>query len=262
MAKEAQLLHCQSYGEGRRTAVLLHGLLGLSTNFGSIARELARTLHVLTPDLRNHGRSFHAPGMRYTELAADVLRLLDSYGIEQAALLGHSMGGKVAMQLALDHPQRITRLLVADIAPLRYGADHISLFNILREVAACVHADRRSAKRLLESRIDSPGVVALMLMNRFQDEDGLWRWRFDLDAIEAGYDDILAAPQSLTPYGGPVLFLKGELSDYITAAAREATARLFPQARLKVIAGAGHWLHVEKPVAFLRLARDFLDVES
>lgn len=255
-----RLLHCQSYGEGPRTSVLLHGLFGLSANLGSLARELSRTHRVLVPDLRNHGRSFHVPDMRYGVLAADVMHLLDAHGVERAALLGHSMGGKVAMQAALDHPQRVTRLLVADIAPVRYAGQHEALFAALREVAADVGADRRATKRLLDARISEAGVVSLMLMNRYQDDAGHWRWRFDLDAIEAAYEDILAAPRALQAYAGPTLFLKGEQSNYIDARAREATERLFPRARLKVIAGAGHWLHVEKPAIFLRLARDFLDV--
>lgn len=253
-----RLLHCQTLGDGARTVVLLHGLFGMSANLGPLARELARQWRVLLPDLRNHGRSFHAPGMRYRELAADVVRLLDAHGIEQAALLGHSMGGKVAMQAALDHPRRVTRIVVADIAPVRYEPHHGPVFAALREAAADTLADRRATQRILERHITEAGVVALMLMNRAHDTAGGWHWRFDLDAIESGYDDILAAPVSEAAWEGPALFLKGELSDYITAAAREPTARLFPHARLKVIAGAGHWLHAEKPAVFLRLAREFL----
>lgn len=257
-----QLLHCQSLGEGAQTVVLLHGLFGMSTNLMPLGRELARSQRVLLPDLRNHGRSFHAPGMCYSDLAADVMRLLDAHGIAQAALLGHSMGGKVAMQAALDHPQRVTRIVVGDIAPVHYEPHHQLLLAALREAAADTLADRRATARILEQHIDEAGVVALMLMNRVLDDAGRWHWRFDLDAIEQGYADILAAPQATAPYQGAVLFLKGEHSDYITAAARDATARLFPHARLKVIAGAGHWLHAEKPTVFLRLARDFLGVAS
>lgn len=255
-----KLLHCRSFGSGERTVVLLHGLLGSGSNLGPLARELASTEHVLVPDLRNHGRSFHARGMRYAELADDVMRLLDAHGMERAALLGHSMGGKVAMQAALEHPDRITRILVADIAPIRYEPQHQRLFAALREVQGNTLADRRATQRILERHVTEPGVVALMLMNRAQDDAGRWYWRFDLDAIEDGYADILAAPDAPLPYAGPVLFLKGELSDYITAAAREPTLRLFPHSRLKVIAGAGHWLHAEKPAVFHRLAREFLAV--
>ena len=261
-ATVTELLHCQIHGSAGGAVILLHGLFGLSANLGPMARELARDYRVLLPDLRNHGRSFHAPGMGYALMAQDVLRLMDAHGIATAALVGHSMGGKVAMQAALDNPGRIERVLVGDIAPVDYAAHHQRVFAALREAAADTLADRRATQRILERHIAEPGVVAFMLMNRAQREDRSWHWRFDLDAIEAGYPEILAAPRGANPFAGPVLFIKGELSDYILPSANEATRALFPRARLKVIAGAGHWLHAEKPVIFLRLAREFLAATS
>jgi esterase len=253
-----KLLHFQAFGEGERAVILLHGLFGLAANLGTLARELGRDYRVLVPDLRNHGRSFHAPRMNYRSMAADVLRLMDANGIGRAAFLGHSMGGKVAMQAALDDPGRVERLLVADIAPIEYPPHHSLLLAALREIATDSGADRQRARQILETRIEEPGVVALMLMNRARREDGSWHWRFNLAAIEDDYARILAAPEPGAPYPGPVLFLKGELSEYILAGHLEHTRTLFPGARLKVIAGAGHWLHAEKPLVFLRLARDFL----
>lgn len=257
-----EILNCQILGHAKRAVILLHGLFGMAANLGPLARELARDYRVLLPDLRNHGRSFHRPGMDYPSLAADVLALMDACDVGSAALVGHSMGGKVAMQAALDNPERVERLLVADIAPVAYMPHHARLFAALREAGADGLADRRATQRILEGHIAEPGVVALMLMNRAQREDRSWFWRFDLDAIERGYADILAAPRAEKPYAGPVLFIKGELSDYILPAASEPTRALFPQARLKVIAGAGHWLHAEKPAVFLRLTRDFLAATS
>ncbi len=253
-----KLLHFQRFGEGDRTVIVLHGLFGLSANLGPLARELARDYRVLVPDLRNHGRSFHAAEMNYPLMAADVVRLMDTDGIARAALIGHSMGGKVAMQAALDHPGRIERLLVADIAPIDYQPHHGRLLVALREAAEDFLADRNRTRQILEAHIDEPGVVALMLMNRARSDDGSWHWRFNLEAIERDYAQILAAPHSDASYPGPVLFLKGELSEYILPSHLEPTRRLFPGARLKVIAGAGHWLHAEKPAVFLRLVRDFL----
>jgi len=250
-------LHYQALGDASQAVVLLHGLFGVATNLGPLARELAREYRVLMPDLRNHGRSFHVPSMDYVSMAADVARLMDGLDIASAVLVGHSMGGKVAMQLALDQPRRVRAVVVGDIAPVDYTPHHHSVFAALREAADDPLADRRATQRILERHIDEPGVVGLMLMNRVQLE-GLWRWRFNLDAIERNYAAILAAPQSPTPYAGPVLFIKGELSQYISSECAAPTAELFPRARLKIIAGAGHWLHAEKPMIFLRLVRSFL----
>jgi esterase len=253
-----ELLHTRRFGTGSRTVVLLHGLFGLGANLGAVARELGGHARVLLPDQRNHGRSFHAAGMDHRALAGDLLRLLDAEGVAEAALLGHSMGGKVAMQFALDNPARCTRLLVADIAPAAYLPHHQTLFGVLRETARHPEADRRATQQLLEARGLSPEVVSLLMMHRVPDTAGDWRWRLGLAEIEAGYADILAAPQAGAPYAGPVLFLKGEHSDYIGPQHAEAIRALFPQVTLKIIAGAGHWLHAEKPQAFARLAKRFL----
>ena len=251
-------LHCQESGGGEPVVVLLHGLFGLGSNLGGIARAVAPRCRVLVPDLRNHGRSFHATGMDYRSMAADLLRLLDARAVERVALLGHSMGGKLAMQFALDHPQRCARLLVADIAPVAYPPHHDTMFRLLHATAARTDADRRATQGLLEEGGLSPEVVALLLMHRARDPHGRWRWRLGIGEIEAGYPQILAAPVATVPFDGPVLFVKGADSDYIGPQHAEAIRALFPSARLKLIAGAGHWLHAEKPQAFNRVATDFL----
>jgi esterase len=252
------LLHTQDLGAGAPVVVLLHGLFGLGSNLGAVARALAPERRVLVPDLRNHGRSFHAPGMDYPAMADDLRRLLDALGIDRVALLGHSMGGKLAMEFALRDPERCARLLVADIAPARYIPHHQQIFAALREVARRPDADRGQSRALLEAAGLPAEVVSLLLMHRTRAEDGRWGWRLGLEEIEAGYADILEPPTAAGPYAGPVLFLKGAQSDYIGAQHAEAIRALFPQATLKIIADAGHWLHAEKPQVFLRLARSFL----
>ena len=251
------VLNCQSLGQGERVIVLLHGLFGLGSNLGGIARALANDARVLVPDLRNHGRSFHAAGMSYAEMAADVARLLDSLQVERVALLGHSMGGKTAMQFALDHPARCTRLLVADIAPVRYAGHHAQVFRALRTVAAHPEAARQATQALLQGEGLAAEVVALLLMHRARGSEGQWILRLGLDEIEAGYGDILDAPHGAA-FEGPVLFVKGGESSYVLPEHQAATLALFPRARVTSIAGAGHWLHAEKPQLFQRIAREFL----
>ena len=255
---EKPLLHCQTLGDGADSIVLLHGLFGVGSNLGAIARALSTDCRVLLPDQRNHGRSFHAQGMDYGAMASDLARLLDAHDLAEVALLGHSMGGKVAMQFALDYPARCSRLLVADIAPVAYRPHHGLIFDLLRSTAARGDADRQATAALLEAGGLPPEVVALLLMHRARGTQGDWVWRLGVEEIEAGYAAILAAPVSAAPYEGPVLFIRGAESDYVSAEHADAIRALFPSARLKTIAGAGHWLHVEKPHAFIRLARDFL----
>lgn len=252
------LLNHHLHGDGERTVILLHGLFGLSANLGPLGRELARDYRVILPDLRNHGDSFHDESMNYPVMADDVRRLMDAFDIERASLVGHSMGGKVAMQLALLAEDRVDTLVVADIAPVRYQPHHDGVFAGLLEAGSDPHADRRMTQRILQSHIRDPAVIAFLLMNRRRREDGTWFWRFNLDALAANYEAILRAPEMGKPFGGSTLFLKGELSDYVSGAHREETRHMFPAARLKVMAGTGHWLHAEKPTVFLRLVRDAL----
>jgi esterase len=255
------VLHVQSSGSGARTVVLLHGLLGLGGNLGAIARALATDARVIAPDLRNHGRSFRAPGMSYREMAADLARTLDAAGMEQVSLLGHSMGGKLAMQFALDFPARCERLLVADIAPVAYAPHHGPVFDAMLAAEARPEADRRETERLLNERLSDQALVSLLLMHRERRAEGQWAWRLGLRYIVEGYGAILAAPEAAGAarcWPGPALFLRGELSDYVLPEHQSAISALFPDSRTDTIAGAGHWLHVQRPEAFIARAREFL----
>jgi esterase len=257
----SMILHTRIAGEAERTVVLLHGLLGLGSNLGAIARALAQQARVISPDLRNHGQSFRAPGMQYRELAADLARTLDALGVERAALLGHSMGGKLAMQFALDYPQRCERLLVADIAPVAYAAHHGPVFDALEAIALCPEADRRETARLLEERLRNPALVSLLLMHRERVADGSWAWRLGLREIIEGYPAILAPPASGSSgdrWDGPALFLRGERSDYVQPVHQSAILGLFPRAVTETLSGAGHWLHAEAPDRFIPRACAFL----
>ncbi len=257
----SEALHIRSYGEGERTVVLLHGLLGLGSNLGALARALAPRCRVIVPDLRNHGRSFRAPGMSYRDLALDLALTLDAAGLPYASVLGHSMGGKLAMQFALDFPERCERLLVADIAPVAYAAHHGAVFDALQDIAERPDADRSETARLLAERLPDPALVSLLLMHRERLDDGAWCWRLGLRHIVEGYPQILAPPVMGTgscAWNGPALFLRGERSDYVLPGHRASIDALFPAAVIETLAGAGHWLHAEKPDVFIPRACEFL----
>jgi esterase len=253
-----RLLHCRSHGAGERVVILLHGLLGQGANLESIARALAADgFRVLFPDLRNHGRSFHAPNMDYRSMAEDVVRLMDESALASVTLLGHSMGGKVAMQIAFDHPARCQRLIVADIAPVAYAAQHLEILAALAAIDDPA-LDRNATRALLEKSIAEPTVVALLLMSRARHDDGSWFWRFDIDALEHNYADLLAAPRAGGVCDVPTCFIRGERSDYVTEEHAATVRRLFSRMEILTIADAGHWLHAEQPARFLDAVRGFL----
>lgn len=252
-------LHHRVVGEEGPYVLLIHGLFGDGDNLGALARQLASHYRPVLVDLRNHGRSPHVPSMTLAEMAADLALLQEQLGVSRTALVGHSLGGKVAMQLALTAPERVERLVVADIAPVRYRPHHNEILAALESLDLSQISSRGDADRLLAARLDDRGVRQFLLKSVQRDPaSGAWRWQFNLAAFRACYDEQLVAPPEGEPFAGPTLFIKGETSDYIIPDHREAMERLFPSLQLEVIAGAGHWLHGEKPAAFNRLVEQFL----
>jgi esterase len=250
------LLHHTERGEGK-PLILLHGLFGSGANLGMVSRGLAGSYRVLSPDLRNHGRSPHAEPMDYHAMAADVAAFMDHMEIAQSAICGHSMGGKVAMQMALDYPDRVLRLVVADIAPVEYPPGHRDVFAGLAAVEAARPPGRREADTVLADHVAEPGVRAFLLKSWQRDDLGNWGWLLDRPALVRNYA-ALGKANSGPAWNGPTLFLKGELSNYIQTRHQVATLALFPQAQLKVIEQTGHWLHAEKPALFNALVLRFL----
>ncbi len=254
----SQLLHHTVVGEGE-PVILIHGLFGMGANLGTIAKPLSEQYQVYSPDLRNHGRSFHSDSMCFSDMADDITRLMDHYGLASARILGHSLGGKVAMQLALQQANRVQKLIVADIAPVSYGSHHSTVFEGLRGVDLSTLTRRADAETILRQYIDDAGTRNFLLKNLYRNEDGLFAWRMNVDALEQGYDDIRNGIDAMSAFAKPTLFIKGELSDYIQEQHREKIERLFTNLQLKVIQGTGHWLHAEKPDIFNRIVKRFLD---
>lgn len=226
--------------------VMLHGLFGSGDNLGGLARILERHFQVLLVDLRNHGRSPHADSMTYVDMALDVFAAMDKAGFDTAPVFGHSMGGKVAMTMALQAGERVQSLIVGDIAPVRYSAHHDKILEGMKAVADAAPQSRAGAQSLLANYEPEPDVLNFLLTNWRRRQDGNWAWRINLNAIANRYDDIAAGAEQ-GHFNGPVLFLRGERSDYIRMDHRDKILALFPSATVKTIGGTGHWLHAEKP---------------
>lgn len=243
---------------GAPPVVLLHGLFGQARNFGTIQRALAQRARVIALDARNHGDSGHAPGMSYAEQAADVHATLASLGALPCLLVGHSMGGKTAMRLALDRPADVLRLLVADVAPRGYQPHfrrHIAAMQALHLTEGMTRAAADAA--LAAAELD-PAVRGLLLQNLTIGP--IPSWRIGLDEIAAGIGDIEGWPDLPpgTAWTGPALFLTGARSDYVREADRPAIRALFPAARFVALKGAGHWLHADNPNGFLAVLEAFI----
>lgn len=257
-------LNYQQYSDEGEDLVILHGLFGNLKNWNWHARELASEFRVFSLDLRNHGDSPHSDSMGYEEMADDVLDFLDGQALGSAAFVGHSMGGKVAMQLALKHPERVSRLLVADISPVAYGeerGDHENVFAGLLSIDTATLESRSAAENQLAAHVTDRAVRQFLVSNLIRDEKGQFRWRFNLPALHNNYASLRSGVGNHGSYDGPVLFVKGALSNYIREEDWPLIVTLFPNAAIKTIMGAGHWLHAEKPQLFHKLARDFLGSE-
>lgn len=251
------ILHATEAGAGPPVA-LLHGLFGAAGNFAAIQRRLGATRRVIAFDLRNHGDSPHDPAMSYAVMAEDVLDSLAALGVPRAALVGHSMGGKVAMRAALLRPDRVERLLVADIAPVRYDPAFRAIADAMLALPLAPGLTRAAADAALSPAVPDAAVRGFLLQNlRLGPAPA---WRIGLREIAAGLPDIEGwdAPDGAR-YDGPVLMLRGERSGYVRPEHRPAVRALFPLARFTALRGAGHWLHADAPDAFFEVARAFLD---
>lgn len=255
-------LYSRVRGEGFPILVL-HGLFGSSDNLGSVATALASNYQTHALDLRNHGRSFHHEDMDYSSMAQDLLRYMDMNSLKEVIVLGHSMGGKVAMSLALLSPERIKALIVADISPVTYQAGrHDSIFKALFSLYETDIHSRAEADNYLAEHVEEPGIRQFLLKNLKPISGGGFELKLNLPAIKESYDNIMSGQFSESPYLGEVLFIAGEQSDYIKMEHKSHTLSLFPNAQMRIIPGASHWLHAEKPESFIRICERFLKTIS
>lgn len=248
------MLHVVRHGTPSDLPPLLiaHGLYGSARNWGAIAKRLSDTREVLAVDMRNHGDSFWSDDHSYGAMAGDLAEVLE----QPSDVIGHSMGGKAAMMLALTLPDRVNRLVVADIAPIVYDHTQLPMIEAMRSVDLSRVDARRDADEQLALTVDDPGVRAFLLQSL---DVKARRWRLNLDALAEAMPDIIGFPQLSGAYAGPTLFLSGETSDYVTRDARPKIKSLFPKARFAKLPKAGHWLHADQPRAFEAAVRVFLE---
>jgi len=242
--------------------VLLHGLFGSADNLGRLAADLATDWRVVALDLPGHGRSQPATNYDLEAMANDVLQALKALGVSQCAIVGHSLGGKVAMQLSTlaeaDDALTVQKLVLVDIAPRTYPRHHDAVFAGLNAVPLDATTTRGSADEHLQSTIPDAGTRAFLLKSLRRTESGEWRWQFDLHELEKQYHKLAKSPTFPHVIRCPTLFIKGANSDYILPVDEVAIRAAFAHPSFKVVANTGHWLHAEKPSVFNGLVRRFL----
>ncbi|MEB2756666.1 esterase [Citrobacter freundii] len=250
-AQSAQNLHNNS------PIVLVHGLFGSLDNLGILARDLVADHDIIQVDMRNHGLSPRSPEMNYPAMAQDLLDTLDDRQIEKAIFIGHSMGGKAVMALTALAPERVERLVAIDIAPVDYHVRrHDEIFAAINAVTDAQASSRQQAASVMRQHLQEEGVIQFLLKSFVDGE-----WRFNVPVLWDQYPHIVGW-ETIPAWEHPALFIPGGNSPYVTEVYREQLLAQFPQARAHVIAGAGHWVHAEKPEAVLRAIRRYLSEQA
>jgi esterase len=250
-------LHFKQLGQGE-PLVLLHGLFGSADNWLGVAPKLAEKFHVFIPDLRNHGQSPHDGEMTYPQMAVDVAEFFTAHQLEAAAVIGHSMGGKVAMQFALDHPQRVKKLVVVDMAPRAYQRTHDNIFESLLALDLPQYQSRQQIEDVLAPAISSLNLRRFLLKNLGRDNSGKFFWKMNLRGIAENYSRLGEVLGAAAPFTGPTLFIRGGKSNYIGDRDEAEIHQRFSAAKIQTIATANHWVHADAPEEFVRLVLDFL----
>jgi len=256
--EDMDLLHYSETGSGE-PLFILHGLFGSSKNWHSLARIFSQQFKVFTVDLRNHGQSFHHQEMNYEVMVGDVYRLMVHLGIDSCLLMGHSMGGKTAILMALEHPQMISKLIVADIAPVAYSHAYSHLIGPILRLKLEQLDSRSTADKLLQREIPDTLLRNFLLQN-LERKAGHWSWKVNWPVIEEHMNHLTGFPK-LPPawkIATPTRFIRGESSEYIGDAESVEIAAHFENATIKTIRNAGHWLQAEQPEEFSQLALKFL----
>lgn len=252
-----QILHSKILGSGQ-PFLILHGFLGMSDNWKTLGNQFSENFEVHLIDQRNHGRSFHSDEFSYEFLAEDLKNYITHHQLEDCIVLGHSMGGKTAMQFALTNPDLISRLIVADIAPKIYPAHHQYILKALASVDFTMHSSRKEIEVVLQQYIPEKGVIQFLMKNIYRKEKAQLAYRFNLSVLNKKYNEVVKTFFLPNQFSKPVLFLRGGNSGYIQEEDMVSIHQNFPNAQLETILNAGHWLHAERPLEFYEKVMLFL----
>ena len=262
MSKKMQAIDLvyEEFGQVNKCPIIiLHGFLASSRNWRTVAKTLAENHYVLVLDQRNHGDSPHAELMDYPSMAEDLAKLMDRLRLERAHLLGHSMGGKVAMWFALQYPQRVDRLIVADIAPVNYDHSFDNMIKALKLLPLTRITNRKEAEKILSDAIPDLSFRQFLLQNLLL-KNGAYTWRINLDYIGKTAHHVVAFPEPKDQiYARAALFIAGERSTYVRS---ESVFKLFPGAQIVEIPETGHWLYVEAPERFCQIVDDWISLRN
>jgi pimeloyl-ACP methyl ester carboxylesterase len=251
-------LFYRKFGEGQ-PFFILHGLFGQSDNWNTLAKQIAEQgFEVYTVDQRNHGLSPHSDTWDYPSMSADLKELMDALNTRNCILLGHSMGGKTAMQFALEHEDLLEKLIVADMAPRYYPPHHQSVLQGLHAIDFNAIKTRKEAEAILSQYIEDYGTKQFLLKNIYWKEDGQMDWRFNLRVISKEIENAGKGIEADHACQVPSLFIRGEKSDYVLDSDIKDIREIFPRSYVETINDSGHWIHAEQPVAFLKTVLDFV----
>ena len=239
--------------------IILHGLLGSSDNWRAISQRLSSSYKVYRVDLRNHGQSPHSDIMTYPIMSDDLCELLEDEGLPEAHVIGHSLGGKVAMQFAITHPDRVTKLIIVDIAPKGYPASQRPILAALEKLELKSFRTFGEIDAALAPAIPEISVRQFLMKNIARVPSGGFQWRIDLASIAKNYDELIKPISAAGPYDKPALFVRGGRSDYIAETDQPSIQAIFTHAEFVTIATAGHWVHAEAPDEFLQNLTAFLN---
>lgn len=255
-------LFYRSYGSGE-PVIILHGLFGISDNWVTHAKRLAEKYTVFVPDLRNHGQSPHSTTFDYYAMVDDLSEFMNEHGLEKAMIIGHSMGGKVAMNFAIEHPYMVQKLVVIDISPRVYStrSAHEDIISAMESVNFDEVDYRQDVEEKLKLQINSERIRWFILKNLYRMNRGRLAWRINIRNIAANIDQIANGIVFDGAYVGPTMFVRGSESDYITEKDEELILKYFPNAFIETIYGAAHWVHADAPDELCSLLSSFFGKE-
>lgn len=243
---------------GKQPIVILHGLFGSSDNWLTQAKLLVEEYKVYTVDLRNHGQSPHSDTFDYPSMVNDLVEFFEDHGIREPVVIGHSMGGKVAMNLAIAHPGKVSKLIVVDIAPRRYNLEHYTIAEGLKALPIGSLTSRNEADEKLSHYVPEPDVRQFLLKNLQRKAEGGFSWKINLPVISSKLDNVGVELQYPGTFNKPTLFIRGRLSNYVRDADRDKIKELFPSSEL-VTMETGHWVQAEKPKEFVEIVKQWLE---